>query len=157
MTHPDLTVDIGGLALQNPVMTASGTFGYAREFSTLVELKRLGGAIVKGLSLEPSKGNPPPRIAETPCGMLNAIGLENVGLEAFLERKVPFLQRLEIPVLANIYGTDIGAYARLAERLDDVDAIAGVEVKYLVPQREARGHRLRRRPANGSPGDPRRA
>jgi dihydroorotate dehydrogenase (NAD+) catalytic subunit len=90
MTQPDLTVDIGGLELQNPVMTASGTFGYAREFSTLVDLNRLGGAVVKGLSLEPSKGNPPPRVAETPCGMLNAIGLENVGLKAFLQRRCPF-------------------------------------------------------------------
>ena len=133
MKRPDLTVDIGGLALQNPVLTASGTFGYAREFSTLVELNRLGAVIVKGLSLEPSRGNPPPRIAETPCGMLNAIGLENVGLQAFLQRKVPFLERLEIPVLANIYGNGIDAYARLAERLEDVDAIAGVEVNISCP------------------------
>jgi dihydroorotate dehydrogenase (NAD+) catalytic subunit len=133
MTHPDLTVDIGGLVLQNPVMTASGTFGYAREFSALVDLNRLGGVIVKGLSLEPSKGNPPPRIAETPCGMLNAIGLENVGLEVFLKRKVPFLKSLGTPVWVNIYGTGIGAYARLAERLNDVDALAGVEVNISCP------------------------
>jgi dihydroorotate dehydrogenase (NAD+) catalytic subunit len=133
MTQPDLTVDIGGLELQNPVMTASGTFGYAREFSTLVDLNRLGGAIVKGLSLEPSRGNPPPRIAETPCGMLNAIGLENVGLETFLQRKVPFFSRLTIPVMANLYGTTVDAYARLAERLSAVEAIAGVEVNISCP------------------------
>jgi dihydroorotate dehydrogenase (NAD+) catalytic subunit len=133
MTQPDLTVDIGGLELQNPVMTASGTFGYAREFSTLVDLNRLGGAVVKGLSLEPSKGNPPPRVAETPCGMLNAIGLENVGLKAFLQRKVPFFRRLTIPVVANLYGTTMDAYARLAERLNAVEAIAGVEVNISCP------------------------
>jgi dihydroorotate dehydrogenase (NAD+) catalytic subunit len=133
MKHPDLTVDIGGLTLQNPVMTASGTFGYAREFSTLIDLNCLGGAIVKGLSLEPSKGNPPPRIAETPCGMLNAIGLENVGVESFVQRKLPFISRLSIPVLANIYGTTMDAYAQLAERLNDLDAIAGIEVNISCP------------------------
>ena len=92
MTVPDMTVDTGGLKLQNPVMTASGTFGYAREFDHYIDLNRLGGIIVKGLSLKPSKGNPPPRIVETDCGMLNAIGLENVGLKAFIKEKLPFLK-----------------------------------------------------------------
>lgn len=133
MTRPDLTVDIGGLTLRNPVMTASGTFGYAMEFKSLVDLNRLGGAIVKGLSLEPSKGNRPPRIAETACGMLNAIGLENVGVDTFIEKKVPFLSKLTTPVFANIYGTSVEAYGRLAERLNDVDAIAGVEVNISCP------------------------
>ena len=82
---PDLSVKIGALCLQNPVMTASGTFGYAAEYQRFFDLNRLGALIVKGLSLEPAAGNPPPRIVETPCGMLNAIGLENVGLEAFQE------------------------------------------------------------------------
>ncbi len=133
MTIPDLSVDIGGLKLQNPVMTASGTFGYAMEFQSLIDLNRLGGAIVKGLSLEPTKGNPPPRIVETPCGMLNAIGLENVGLEAFIEKKVPYLNKLQIPVLANIYGNTIEAYAELARRLNDVAAVAGIEVNISCP------------------------
>jgi dihydroorotate dehydrogenase (NAD+) catalytic subunit len=133
MTQPDLAVDIGGLSLQNPVMTASGTFGYAKEFKSLIDLNRLGGAVVKGLSLKPSRGNPPPRIAETACGMLNAIGLENVGVDEFIERKVPFLRKLTIPVFANIYGTSIEAYGQLAERLNDVDAIAGVEVNISCP------------------------
>ena len=93
-TKPDLSVDIGSLKLQNPVLTASGTFGYAREFEHLVDLNRLGGIIVKGLSLEPTRGNPPPRIAETPCGMLNAIGLENVGIEAFVNEKCLFCKLL---------------------------------------------------------------
>ncbi|MGD8298323.1 MAG: dihydroorotate dehydrogenase, partial [Desulfobacterales bacterium] len=121
---PDLKVDIGGLKLQNPVMTASGTFGYGREFDHLVDLNRLGGIIVKGLSLEPTKGNPPPRIVETPCGMLNAIGLENVGIEAFVADKLPFLQRLTPPIIANIYGTLEEEYFQLAARIDAVEAIA---------------------------------
>jgi dihydroorotate dehydrogenase (NAD+) catalytic subunit len=133
MNPPDLRVDIGGLILQNPVMTASGTFGYAMEFKSLVDLDRLGGVVVKGLSLEPSKGNPPPRIAETACGMLNAIGLENVGLDLFIEKKVPFLSKLNIPVFANIYGTSVDAYGMLAERLNDVEAISGVEVNISCP------------------------
>lgn len=133
MNPPDLRVDIGGLILQNPVMTASGTFGYAMEFKSLVDLDRLGGVVVKGLSLAPSKGNPPPRIAETACGMLNAIGLENVGLDLFIEKKVPFLSKLNTPVFANIYGTSVDAYGRLAERLNDVEAISGVEVNISCP------------------------
>ena len=132
-TQPELSVNIGGIELQNPVMTASGTFGYAMEFKSLVDLNQLGGAIVKGLSLERSKGNPPPRIAETSCGMLNAIGLENVGLDHFIEKKIPFLNKLKIPVFANIYGTTVEAYAELARRLDEIEAIAGVEVNISCP------------------------
>ena len=86
----DLRVRLGALSLRNPVMTASGTFGYAGEFSHLVNLHRLGAVVVKGISLEPRPGNPPPRVVETACGMLNAIGLENVGLQRFLERKMEF-------------------------------------------------------------------
>jgi dihydroorotate dehydrogenase (NAD+) catalytic subunit len=133
MMTPDLSVDIGGLKLQNPVMTASGTFGYAMEFKSLIDLNRLGGAIVKGLSLEPTKGNPPPRIVETPCGMLNAIGLENVGLEAFIKTKVPYFSKLEIPVIANIYGHTVETYARLSERLDEVAELAGIEINISCP------------------------
>ena len=92
--NPDLTVKLGDLKLQNPVMTASGTFGYAREFKNYVDLNRLGAIIVKGLSLKPAAGNPPPRIVETACGMINAIGLENVGIDAFIEQKLPFLKTL---------------------------------------------------------------
>ncbi len=133
MNRTDLSVNIGGLTLQNPVMTASGTFGYAREFRELVDLDRLGAIIVKGLSLAPSKGNPPPRIVETACGMLNAIGLENVGLEAFIREKLPFLRTLKTPVLANIYGTTCEAYAELAARLNSIEAIAGIEVNISCP------------------------
>jgi dihydroorotate dehydrogenase (NAD+) catalytic subunit len=130
---PDLRVEIGRLSLQNPVMTASGTFGYGREFKDLVDLNRLGAIIVKGLSLAPSRGNPPPRIAETPCGMLNAIGLENVGIEAFKRDKLPFLRQLSVPVLANIYGTTVDAYAELAAQLDGLPEVAGIEVNISCP------------------------
>jgi dihydroorotate dehydrogenase (NAD+) catalytic subunit len=136
---PDLNVNLGELELQNPVMTASGTFGYAREFEGLVDLNRLGAIIVKGLSLAPTKGNPPPRIVETPCGMLNAIGLENVGIEAFIKQKLPFLKTLSVPIFANIYGTSIDQYAQLAARIDELDAIAGVEVNVSCPNVKAGG------------------
>ena len=136
---PDLKVNIGAIELQNPVMTASGTFGYAREFEGLVDLNRLGAIIVKGLSLEPTKGNPPPRIVETPCGMLNAIGLENVGIDVFVNEKLPFLQTLFPPIFANIYGTSIEAYAELAARVDELEAIAGVEVNISCPNVKAGG------------------
>ena len=133
MPTPNLTVDIGGLKLENPVMTASGTFGYAREYDHYLDLNRLGGIIVKGLSLEPSRGNPPPRIVETDCGMLNAIGLENVGLDAFIEDKLPFLKTLAPPTFANIYGRTVDEYARLAERMDDLDGVAGIELNISCP------------------------
>ena len=138
-TKPDLSVDIGSLKLQNPVLTASGTFGYAREFADLVDLNRLGGIIVKGLSLQPTKGNPPPRIVETPCGMLNAIGLENVGIDIFTSHKLPFLQTLSPPIFANIYGTAVEDYAELAARLDELEGIAGVEVNISCPNVKAGG------------------
>ncbi len=136
---PYLRVNIGGIELKNPVITASGTFGYGKEFEHLVDLNRLGAIIVKGLSLEPSKGNPPPRVVETPCGMLNAIGLENVGLAAFLSEKLPFLITLDPPVLANIYGKSIAEYAELAARLDDVAGISGVEVNISCPNVKSGG------------------
>ncbi len=129
----NLQVNIGGIRLKNPVMTASGTFGYGREFSELTDLNRLGAIIVKGLSLEPSKGNPPPRIAETACGMLNAIGLENVGIEAFEKEKLPFLKNFETPVIANIYGKTVEEYAELAARIEDMEGVAGVEVNISCP------------------------
>jgi len=126
-------VDIGGIVLKNPVMTASGTFGYAREFDDLMDLNCLGGIIVKGLSLKPSKGNPPPRIVETPAGMLNAIGLENVGVDAFIQEKLPFLRTRSVPVFANIYGTTIEEYAELALCLDDVEGVHGLEINISCP------------------------
>jgi dihydroorotate dehydrogenase (NAD+) catalytic subunit len=136
---PNMRVNIGGIEISNPVMTASGTFGYAKEYEALVDLNRLGAIVVKGLSLEPSKGNPPQRIVETPCGMLNAIGLENVGLAAFIEEKVPFLRRLNTPVFINIYGKSITEYAELAARLEDIDVVSGVEVNISCPNVKSGG------------------
>jgi dihydroorotate dehydrogenase (NAD+) catalytic subunit len=129
-----LQVDIGrGLLLKNPVMTASGTFGYGSEYSEFVDLDRLGGIIVKGLSLKPSRGNPPPRIVETPSGMLNAIGLENVGIDAFISEKLPFLKKFSTPVIINIYGRDMAEYAALALRVEETEGVAGVEVNISCP------------------------
>ena len=136
---PNIRVNIGGIELRNPVMTASGTFGYAQEFENLIDLNRLGAIIVKGLSLEPAKGNPPPRIIETPCGMLNAIGLENVGLAAFVKEKLPFLKRLQTPVFINIYGKTITEYAELAARLDDLEDVSGIEVNISCPNVKSGG------------------
>jgi len=136
---PDMQVVIGGLELQNPVMTASGTFGYAREFDHLIDLNRLGGIIVKGLSLKATPGNPPPRIVETACGMINAIGLENVGIETFIAEKLPFLQKLAPPVVVNIYGKFEEEYGQLAARIDDEAAIAGIEVNISCPNVKAGG------------------
>jgi dihydroorotate dehydrogenase (NAD+) catalytic subunit len=129
----ELSVDIGRLSIKNPVLTASGTFGYAKEYEGLLDLNRLGGIIVKGLSLAPSRGNRPPRIVETACGMLNAIGLENVGLDAFINTKLPFLKTLETAVIVNLYGTSVDEYAELAERVDNLKGIAGIEVNISCP------------------------
>lgn len=130
---PDLNTDIGSLRLSNPVMTASGTFGYGQEFESLVNLQGLGAIIVKGISLLPRPGNPPPRLAETACGMLNAIGLENVGLEKFLSDKLPFLRQLETPLIVNILGDTVEDYQQLAARLDRAEEIAGLEVNISCP------------------------
>jgi dihydroorotate dehydrogenase (NAD+) catalytic subunit len=136
---PDMRVDIGGIRLQNPVMTASGTFGYGREFDHLIDLNRLGGIIVKGLSLLPARGNPPPRIVETACGMINAIGLENVGIEGFIADKLPFLRDLDPPLMVNIYGKVVEDYSQLAARIDAVAAIDGIEVNISCPNVKAGG------------------
>lgn len=130
---PDLQVAIGRLALRNPVMTASGTFGYGGEFRDLVDLNRLGAIVVKGLSLKPSRGNPPPRIVETPCGMLNAIGLENIGVEAFIRQRLPFLRKLATPVVANLYGTTSEEYAALAAIVEAEEGIAAAELNISCP------------------------
>ncbi len=129
----DLSVDIGTMELANPVMTASGTFGYGREFTNLVDIDRLGGIVVKGISLEPRSGNPPPRIVETACGMLNAIGLENVGVEGFIKRKMVFLRKLKCRVVVNILGDSVEEYARLAGHLSEVDGIDAIEVNISCP------------------------
>lgn len=130
---PDLSVRIGSLTLANPVMTASGTFGYAREFADLVNLDRLGAVAVKGISLQPRPGNPPPRVVETASGMLNAIGLENVGVERFIAEKMPYLRGCACKVIVNILGDSIEDYARLAEQLTGVTGIHALEINISCP------------------------
>ena len=139
MSKPDLRVKLGPLELKNPVMTASGTFGYGQEFDGLVDLNLLGAIIVKGLSLEPKAGNPPPRIVETPCGMLNAIGLANIGLETFMKEKLPWLQNLDTEVIVNIYGHSIDEYGKLAAALKGVHGISALEVNISCPNVECGG------------------
>lgn len=139
MSVTDLKVTIGSLELKNPVLTASGTFGYGQEFSSIMDLNLLGGIVVKGLSLKPRPGNPPPRIVETPCGMLNAIGLANIGLERFLKEKVPWLQELDTAVVVNIYGHSIDEYSAVAEGLRGVDGISAIEVNISCPNVEYGG------------------
>jgi len=128
----DLTVNIGHLKLKNPVMTASGTFGYGEEYSEFVDLNRLGAIVVKGISLKPLEGNPPPRICETPSGMLNSIGLQNVGLRKFLKEKLPYLRRFNTPVIVNILAHTIQGYVHLSEALDD-SGVEGVELNVSCP------------------------
>jgi dihydroorotate dehydrogenase (NAD+) catalytic subunit len=135
----NLSVELGPLKLKNPVMAASGTFGYGEEYAGIIPLKSLGALITKGLSLEPRKGNPPPRLAETPSGMLNAIGLENVGVEAFLQEKMPFLRKAGCSVLVNIFGGGEDEYAEMARRLSDVEGIAGLEANISCPNVKAGG------------------
>jgi dihydroorotate dehydrogenase (NAD+) catalytic subunit len=130
----DLSVRIGeDLVLRNPVMTASGTFGYGQEFSDYVNLHRLGAIVVKGISLQPRSGNPPTRIVETAGGMLNAIGLENVGVEKFLAEKMPFLRGVGTPVVVNILGESVDDYATLAKKLNNIEGIAAIEVNISCP------------------------
>lgn len=130
---PNLAVSIGALPLQNPIMTASGTFGYGREYEPFVDLSRIGAVVVKGISLLPRPGNPPPRIVETACGMLNAIGLENVGLERFISDKLPYLRQRNCCVIVNVLGDSIEEYCRLAEQLNDVEGVSGIELNISCP------------------------
>jgi len=108
-----LSVNIAGIQLKNPVMTASGTFGYGEEFAPYLDLNKLGAVIVKGISLKPRQGNPPPRIVETAAGMLNSIGLQNVGVEVFVEKKLPFLRKFDTKVIVNFFGDSIDEYCEV--------------------------------------------
>ena len=124
---PMMVVNIGGLTLKNPVMTASGTFGYGEEYAPYLDIDRLGAVIVKGISLEPRAGNPPPRIMETPCGMLNAIGLENPGVNIFINEKLPFLRKLKAAVIVNVYGETIDEFKKVAEILSSTAGVHGLD------------------------------
>ena len=134
----NVAVNIGGIEMKNPVMTASGTFGYGEEFADFVDLDKLGAIILKGITLEPSNGNPPPRIVETPAGMLNAIGLQNVGANRLISEKLPYLRQFDLPVIININGKRIDDYIELARRLD-YEEVAGLEVNISCPNVERGG------------------
>jgi len=130
---PDLSVEVAGLVLKNPVMPASGTFGYGAEYAPFFDLNDLGAIVTKGLSLKPKAGNPTPRIAETEGGMLNAIGLQNVGIDAFIREKVPLLGTLSTPVIANFFGNSLEEYGEVADRLSNIPEIAAAELNISCP------------------------
>jgi dihydroorotate dehydrogenase (NAD+) catalytic subunit len=129
----DLTVQIGALRLRNPILAASGTFGYGLEFAHLVDLNRLGGFVTKGLSREPMKGAPAPRLCETPSGMLNAVGLQNVGVRAFVVEKLPLLRTFDTAVVANVFGYAVEDYAEVIRVLEDADGVAAYELNISCP------------------------
>ena len=133
INRPSLAVEIAGLTLQNPVMPASGTFGYGEEYAPYLDLNRLGAIVTKGLSLKPKAGNPTPRIAETTSGMLNAIGLQNVGVDDFIRSKTPLYRGLATPVIANFFGNTLEEYGEVAKRLADIPEIAAVELNISCP------------------------
>ena len=130
---PDLSVTLGNLNFATPFMGASGTFGYGSEYSPIVDLRNVGAVVTKSLSVMPREGNPAPRIWETSAGMLNAIGLENCGLEAFISSRVPELEKLPTKVLVNVVGDDVAHYSQICERLDSVDAVDGFEINISCP------------------------
>ncbi|HEY3318790.1 MAG TPA: dihydroorotate dehydrogenase [Coriobacteriia bacterium] len=132
-TEPDLSVNLGRLELRNPVMTAAGTFASGREYAGLVDIPRLGALVTKGVSLEPWPGNPSPRIAETASGMLNSIGLQNPGLDAFIEHDLTWLSEQDVPVIVNVHGHSAEEFARICERLEDVSCVSGFELNVSCP------------------------
>jgi len=130
---PDLSVEVGKVRLKNPVLTASGTFGYGLEFQPFLELSELGGLVTKGLSPKPRRGNPPERIVETPAGMLNAIGLQNVGVDAFLRDKLPKLRAFDTAVVANVFGETENEYVEVCRKLDGATGVAAIELNVSCP------------------------
>ncbi len=133
MAKPELSVKIGAIRMRNPVMTASGTFGYGPEYADLVDFSRLGAIVVKGISREPVRGNPPPRTVEVASGLINAIGLQNPGVDGFVKEYMPFLRRHDVPVIVNIWGRTNDDYEYVAERFDSVEGVAGLEVNVSCP------------------------
>jgi len=131
--RPSLAVELAGIRLRNPVMPASGTFGYGEEYAPFLDLEEIGAIVTKGLSLKPKAGNPTPRIAETISGMLNAIGLQNVGVDAFRKHKVPFLRTVNTPVIVNFFGNTLEEYGAVAEQLAEIPEIAGAELNISCP------------------------
>ena len=134
-----LNVNIGGIRMRNPVMTASGTFGYGSEYADFVDLNRLGAVVVKGVTSVPWPGNPMQRIMETPSGMLNAIGLQNVGVDGFISEKLPYLREFDVPVIVNVCGKTVEEYLIVVEKLSGTDGVAGVELNISCPNLDCGG------------------
>jgi dihydroorotate dehydrogenase (NAD+) catalytic subunit len=143
----DLSVQIGALRLRNPILAASGTFGYGVEFAHLADLNRLGGFVVKGLSREPMEGAPAPRLCETPSGMLNAVGLQNIGVRAFITEKLPVLRKYDTAVLANVFGYCLEDYVEVIRTLEDAEGLAGYELNISCPNVKKGGTQFGNDPA----------
>jgi dihydroorotate dehydrogenase (NAD+) catalytic subunit len=135
----DLVTELCGLGLKNPILASSGTFGYGLEFAPLIDLNALGGFVVKGLSREPIEGNPPPRLVETAAGMLNSIGLQNIGVRAFVAEKLPRLAQLDTAVFANVFGYQPEDYVEVLEALEDSEGLAGYELNVSCPNTKCGG------------------
>lgn len=135
----DLRVEVGSLSLQNPIIAASGTFGYGIEFAHLVDLNKLGGIVVKGLSIQPKMGNPAPRMCETRGGMLNSIGLQNVGVKGFIVEKLPKLRPYRVPIIANVFGETTAEYVEVIRILEDAEGVAAYELNISCPNVEHGG------------------
>ncbi len=139
---PSLQVRIKDLTFKNPVITASGTFGYGLEYSQFIDLNLLGGITVKGLSLKPKEGNPPPRIYETPCGMINSIGLQNIGYDAFVREKLPILKRFNTNIIVNFFGDSLEEYLEIAEKLDSTEGVHALEMNVSCPNKSSEWRRM---------------
>ena len=139
ITDLSLSVNIGGIQMRNPVMTASGTFGYGSEYVDFVDLNRLGAVVVKGVTSVPWPGNPMQRIMETPSGMLNAIGLQNVGVDGFISEKLPYLRDFDVPVIVNVCGKTVEEYLIVTEKLNNAEGVAGIELNISCPNLDCGG------------------
>ncbi len=144
----NLAVKLGNIIFKNPILTASGTFGYGLEYQKYMDLNELGGFIVKGLSLSEKQGNKPPRIIETPCGMLNAIGLQNVGVDKFIAEKLPYINNLNTHIIANIYGTKDEEFIEITQRLNKEEIISAIEVNVSCPNVAEGGSLFGKNPDN---------
>ena len=137
--QPDLSVEFAGLRLKNPVIAASGTFGYGLEWESVLDLNELGGLVTKGLSPQPMPGNPPPRLAVTPFGMINFVGLQNVGVDAFIREKLPLLALLKTVVIANVFGKSVDDYVEVVRRLESAEGLAAYELNLSSPNSQGGG------------------
>lgn len=142
-----MTVQIGAVRLRNPILAASGTFGYGVEFAHLVDLNRLGGIVVKGLSREPMEGAPSPRVCETPSGMLNAVGLQNIGARAFVSEKLPVLRKFDMAIVANVFGYTVEDYTEVIRILEDAEGLTAYELNISCPNVKKGGMQFGNDPA----------